>query len=167
MTARFGALLALLTLVPAAFVLWFMNAAVSAENESAQQRVREAYRGQLRLVRARLDPLWRGQVARLAVGGTPGERFERLVTSGVAEGVVVLDAAGMVVFPDAAARRRLLEMDAQRARDANVFLPTHAALRLSIALADAERPSPLPDTFRETSIAGVWALSSVDGRVIG
>jgi signal transduction histidine kinase len=167
MTTRFGALLALLTLVPAAFVLWFMNAAVSAENEAAQQRVREAYRGQLRLVRARLDPLWRSQVARLAVSGTPGERFERLVTSGMAEGVVVLDAAGTVIFPDAAARRRLLEMDAQRSRDANVFLPTHAALRLSIELADAERLLPLPDIFRETSIAGVWALSSVDGRVIG
>ena len=80
--------------------------------------------------------------------------------------MVVLDAAGTVVFPDAEARRRLQQMDAQRARDANVFLPTQAALRLSIELADAERPSPLPGTFRETSIAGVWALSSDDGRVI-
>jgi signal transduction histidine kinase len=166
-TKRLFALLVLLTLVPAAFVLWFMNAAVSAENESARQRVREAYRGQLRLVRARLDPLWRGQAVSLAVAGAPGERFERLVTSGVAEGVVVLDAAGTVVFPDAEGRRRLQQMDAQRATDANVFLPTQAALRLSIELVDAERPAPLSGTFRETTIAGVWALSSDDGRVIG
>ena len=166
MTTRLLALLVLLTLVPAAFVLWFMNAAVSAENESARQRVQEAYRGQLRLVGARLDPLWRAHTARLAVPGVPHEQFERLVTSGVAEGVVVLDAAGAVVFPDAAARRELQQMDALRARDRNVFLRTQGALRLSIDLADAERPSPMPGTFRETTIPGVWALSSDDRRLI-
>src|SRR5688572_3509907 len=165
-TRRLLALLVLLTLVPAAFVLWFMTAAVTAEGESARQQAREAYRGQLRLVRARLDPLWRAHAARLAVPGGPAERFERLVAGDLAEGVVLLDAAGQVVFPDAEARRRLQQMDAQRARDANVFLPTQAALRLSIELADAERPSPLPDAIRETSIAGVWALSSADGRII-
>jgi len=165
-TSRLFALLVLLTLVPAAFVLWFMNAAVTAENESARQRVREAYRGQLRLVRARLDPLWRAQAARLAGTGTPFDQFERLVTDGLAEGVVLLDDAGHVVFPDADARRRLRQMDDVRARDAKVFLPTQAALRLSIELADAERPSPLPGTLRETSIAGVWALSPDDGRVV-
>ena len=166
MTTRLVALLVLLTLVPAAFVLWFMNAAVSAENESARQRVQEAYRGQLRLVGARLDPLWHAHTARLAVPGAPHEQFERLVTSGVAEGVVMLDDAGAVVFPDGAARRELQQMDAQRARDRNVSLPTQAALRLSIELADAERPSPMPGAFRETSIPGVWALPSDDGHVI-
>jgi signal transduction histidine kinase len=165
-TTRFFTLLVLLTIVPAAFVLWFMNAAVTAESESARQQVREAYRGQLRLVRARLDPLWRAHAARLSAAGAPGERFERLVTAGDAEGVVVLGVAGEVVFPDAEARRRLRQMDAQRARDPNVFLPAQAALRLSIELVDAERPVPMPDTLRETSIPGVWALSSADGRVM-
>ena len=107
MTSRLFALLVLLTLVPAAFVLWFMNAAVTAESESARQRVREAYRGQLRLVGARLDPLWRAHTARLAGPGSPARRFEELVTSGLAEGLVVLDDAGNVVFPDREARRRL------------------------------------------------------------
>ena len=165
-TARLFALLVVLTIVPAAFVLWFMNAAVTAEGEAARQQVREAHRGQLRLVRARLEPLWRGHAARLSAAGTPDERFERLVAAGEADGVIVLDAGGGVVFPDAEARRRLAQMDAQRARDANVQLPTHAALRLSLELVDAERPAPLPDTIRETSIPGVWALSSADGRVI-
>ncbi|HEV8394187.1 MAG TPA: HAMP domain-containing sensor histidine kinase [Vicinamibacterales bacterium] len=166
MTSRLFALLVLLTLVPAAFVLWFMNAAVTAERESAQQRVREAYRGQLRLVRARLDPLWRAHAARLSAAGAPTDRFEELVTGGLAEGVVVLDASGNVRFPDREARRRLQQMDDLRARDRNVFLPTQAALRLSVDLVDAERVSPLPGTLRETSIAGVWALSSDDGRVV-
>ena len=57
-------------------------------------------------------------------------------------------------------------MDEQRARDRNVLLPTQAALRLSIELADAERTSPLADVIRETSIPGIWALSSPNGRVI-
>jgi hypothetical protein len=165
-TSRLFALLVLLTLVPAAFVLWFMNAAVTAESESARQRVREAYRGQLRLVRARLDPLWRAHAARLSGAGAPAGRFEQLITGGLAEGLVVLDAAGNVVFPDREARHRLQQMDELRARDRNVFLPTQAALRLSIELVDAERPSPLPGTLRETSIAGVWALSSDDGHVV-
>ena len=78
MTTRLLALLVLLTIVPAVFVLWFMRAAVTAESESSRQRVREAYRGQLRLVRSRLDPLWRLHVARLTGDGAPAERFDRL-----------------------------------------------------------------------------------------
>jgi hypothetical protein len=64
-------LLVLLTLLPSAGVLWFMNAAVTSESAAAQQRVMEAYRGQLRLVRARLDPLWRAHVAKLDATGSP------------------------------------------------------------------------------------------------
>ena len=58
-------LLALLTLVPAACVLWFMNEALARESESSRRRVLDAYRGQLRLVRERLDPLWRAHAAGL------------------------------------------------------------------------------------------------------
>src|SRR6185369_1071984 len=84
----------------------------------------------------------------------------------LAEGALFLDGAGRVTFPDADARRRLQQLDALRARDANVFLPTQAALRLSIQLADAERPSALQDSFRETSLPGIWAVSSGDGRLV-
>ena len=165
-TTRLLALLVVLTILPAAFVVWFMRAAVTAESESAGQRVREAYRGQLRLVRSRLDPLWRAHVARLSAHGTPTEQFERLVTGGVAEGVVVLDGSGRVLFPDADARHRLRQMDEQRAHAPNILLPTQAALRLSIELVDAERPSALPDSFRETSLPGIWELASGDGHLI-
>jgi signal transduction histidine kinase len=165
-TTRLLALLVLLTIVPAVFVLWFMRAAVTAESESARQRVREAYRGQLRLVRSRLDPLWRMHLARLTGDGPPAERFDRLITSGVAEGAIFLDASGRVLFPDADARRRLQQMDALRTRDANVVIPTQAALRLSIQLAEVERPSALQDAFRETSLPGIWAVASADGRLI-
>ena len=56
-------LLALLTVLPAACVLWFMNDALTRESATSHQRVLEAYRGQLRLVRSRLDPIWRAHAA--------------------------------------------------------------------------------------------------------
>jgi hypothetical protein len=75
-------LLALLTLVPAASVLWFMNEALARESEASRQRVLEAYRGQLRLVRERLDPLWRVHAASLdgaGADGAPQRHFDRLI----------------------------------------------------------------------------------------
>ncbi len=59
--ARVIALLVVLTVLPAACVLWFMTAALENDAAAAQQRILGAYRGQLRLVRSRLDGLWRTQ----------------------------------------------------------------------------------------------------------
>jgi len=53
-----------------------------------------------------------------------------------------------------------------RARAPNVFLGTQAALALSIEAVDAERLTPVPDGFRQTTVPDVWALSSPSGRVI-
>ena len=44
-------------------MLWFMNRGAAIGGVSGQRSVLEAYRGQLRLVRERLDPLWRAQAA--------------------------------------------------------------------------------------------------------
>ncbi len=189
-------LLVLLTLLPSAGVLWFMNAAVTSEAASAQQRVMEAYRGQLRLVRARLDPLWRAHVAQLDGSGSPERQFERLITQGHADGAVFLDEQAGVLYPeridsrlaDAAvdeirgveevarrlndyniptpARARLRLMNRLRARSPNVFLGTQAALALSIEMIDAGRLMPMPDVIHQTSVPDIWALSSASGRVI-
>src|SRR6185295_8438686 len=83
-------LILLLTLLPAAGVLWFMSAAVTSESASARQRVMEAYRGQLRLVRARMDPLWRAHAARLDGAGTPERQFSRLIADDLADGAMLL-----------------------------------------------------------------------------
>jgi signal transduction histidine kinase len=93
-------LLALLTLVPAACVLWFMNDALTRESETSRQRVLEAYRGQLRLVRARLDPLWRAQAASVDAAGDPERQFQQLIAGQMADGVVFLDRDGVATFPD-------------------------------------------------------------------
>jgi signal transduction histidine kinase len=166
-TTRLLVLLVLLTVLPAMGMLWLMNRAVAMETTAGQQQVLEAYRGQLRLVRSRLDPIWRAHAAHLEEGGaTPEQRFTRLVTQEQADGVLVLGDDGTLLYPDRAARDHLRLMEQQRMRDRNVWLPTQAALQLSIELADAERTTPLADVIRETSLPGIWAVSSPNGRVI-
>jgi signal transduction histidine kinase len=167
MTTRLLVLLVLLTALPAMGMLWLMNRAAAIETTAGQQQVLEAYRGQLRLVRSRLDPLWRAHAAHLEEGdATPEDRFTRLVTQEQADGVLVLDDNGTLLYPDRSARDQLRLMEQRRARDRNIWLPTQAALQLSIELADAERTTPLADVIRETSLPGVWAVSSPNGRVI-
>jgi len=206
---RVVVLLAILTIVPAACVLWFMTAAVANDEAAARQRIVAAYAGQLRLVRSRLDALWRAQANRLNTSGDPSAEFQRLITSEAAEGAVLLDASGYVAFPwtdsrgDLSAievhlasagslpppgretaihgladrlndyRRhlpagdRLRLMDDLRTLAPNVWLPTQAALRLSLDMVDAERPEPVPDVVRKTSVPDIWALTSQDRRTIG
>jgi signal transduction histidine kinase len=45
-------------LAPTAGVLWFMNEAINNQREASRQQLAEAYRGQLALVRDRLDAFW-------------------------------------------------------------------------------------------------------------
>jgi len=208
-SARLVVLIAVMTLLPAALVLWFMSATVASDAVAAQQRIAAAYRGQLRLVRSRLDALWRAQADRLNASGDPSTEFQRLITGEVAEGAVLLDASGYVAFPwtdaafdlaaiemrvaaahrllpparDAAVRDiadrlndynrhlpagdRLRLMDDLRSLSPNVWLPTQAALQLSLDMVDAERPEPVPDVVRKTSLPDVWALTSSGRHTIG
>jgi signal transduction histidine kinase len=208
-SARLVAVLVVLTLLPASLVLWFMNATVASDAVAAQQRIAGAYRGQLRLARSRLDALWRAQADRLSASGDPSREFQRLITSQVAEGALLLDEKGYIAFPwtdaagdlavidarvaaahrllppaqDAAVRGiadrlndysrhlpagdRLRLMDDLRSLSPNVWLPTQAALQLSLDMIDAERPEPVPDVVRKTNLPDVWALTSTGRRTIG
>jgi len=201
-------LLVVVTLLPAAFVLWFMNEAITTQAASAEQRMLEAYRGQLRLVRSRIDEHWRQQASALDGSGPAEKRFLKLIEEGTAEGLIAFDANGFIDYPDnsrvgsieavlepslasaergrtpskdaidriadrlndytmpLAAAERLMFMDRLRKLSPNVSLPTHAALRLSLDLLDAERPVPAPNALRETSLSDVWALTSADQRTI-
>ena len=165
MTTCLLVLLVLLTVLPAMGMLWLMNRAVTMETTAGQQQVLEAYRGQLRLVRSRLGPLWEHTPLTWRKV-TPDERFTRLVTKEQAEDVLVLGNDGTLLYPDRASRDQLRLMEQQRALDRNAWLPTQAALQLSIELADVERTTPLADVIRETSMPGIWAVSPPNGRVI-
>ena len=74
------------------------------------------------------------------------------MTQEQADGLLVLGDDGTLVYPDHDARDQLRVMEEQRARDRNVFLPTQAALQLSLEVADAERTAPLPEVIRQTSL---------------
>src|SRR5688500_18398927 len=94
-----GVLILLAALVPAAYVLWFTNDAISTQSAAARQRVLEAYRGQLRLVRSRIDAHWRDVAAQLDGKGDPVSRFTRLTLDEKADGVLVLNPDGSLAFP--------------------------------------------------------------------
>jgi signal transduction histidine kinase len=93
-------LLVVVTLLPAAFAVWFMNEAITTQASSARQRVLEAYRGQLRLVRSRIDANWRERASALDGSGPAETRFLKLIEDGTVEGLIVLDANGLVDYPD-------------------------------------------------------------------
>ena len=95
-------LLLLAVLAPTACVLWFMNEAINNQREAARQKLAEAYRGQLALVRDRLDAWWQKRADDLdqqAKEGRPPAAFARMVRQGLADAVIVLDENGSVVYP--------------------------------------------------------------------
>jgi hypothetical protein len=92
-------------LVPTASVLWFMNEAAKNQATLARQNLTDAYRGQLRLIRDGIDTYWAERLAALdanAGAGTPSD-FKRIVTSGLADSVILLNDDGTVAYPSLAA----------------------------------------------------------------
>jgi len=89
--------LVLAVLVPSGSVLWFMNDAARSQSESARQRVTEAYRGQLRLLRDRVDDWWKARAVALDAAA-PGGFLAALQASG-ADSAILLDAKGVAVYP--------------------------------------------------------------------
>src|ERR1039457_842573 len=86
-------------LLPTACVLWLMNEAIGNQRLLVRQRLGEAYRSQLSLVRDHLDAEWAVKAAALDEGETGGTAFLRIVNSGLADSAVILDSAGAPVYP--------------------------------------------------------------------
>jgi signal transduction histidine kinase len=97
-------LLLLAVLAPTACVLWFMNEAINNQREAARQKLVEAYRGQLVLVRDRLDSWWEKRAEELdrqARSGPAPVAFARMVREELADSVILLDENGAVAYPSA------------------------------------------------------------------
>jgi signal transduction histidine kinase len=94
------ALLVLLTLLPSAFVLWFMNEAVQVKSETSRRTTLEGYRAQLRLVRSRVEARWDAHAAQLNGTGEPAQRFEQLMLDEKGDGAILLDEFGLIAYPD-------------------------------------------------------------------
>src|SRR6185436_15563053 len=107
-------LLVLLTLLPAAFVLWFMNEAVQVQTEARRRVALEGYRAQLRLVRSRVEARWDAQAAQLNGTGPPAERFVRLMQDDKGDGAILLDDFGLITFPDRKGRGPGSDTDLER-----------------------------------------------------
>ena len=88
-------------LLPTASVLWFMNEAMTAALAEARQEITEAYGRQVRLVSTGTIELWRRRAEMLAVRDreAPAVAFARLVTSGIADAVIVIDENGAPAYP--------------------------------------------------------------------
>ena len=86
-------------LAPTACVLWFMNEAARSQAVAARQEVAEAYRGQLKLLREKIELSWEDRAAALDKGrGSPAD-FARAVRNGLADSVVYFAANGSVAYP--------------------------------------------------------------------
>src|SRR5579863_2605871 len=93
-------LLLLAVLAPTASVLWFMNAAVNNQRDASRRKLTEAYRGQLTLLRARVDSYWeqrQADLAREAQVAAPAA-FQHVVERGLADAAVVMKD-GSVTYP--------------------------------------------------------------------
>ena len=143
----FFVLLGLIVLVAASSLSWLMSEAVEAQSAAARQSVLDAYRGQLRLVRARIEAHWTVSAARLTHTDNPEEDFARLVQSCVAH---LGCSVGALVIPDrniAVCRTG----DGVPARDgADVLTQTHRQLlawtqqqRKSLVSNESNRPGAL------------------------
>src|ERR1700728_4163243 len=82
--------------VPTACVLWFMNEAARGQARAAKQSVAEAYRGQLRFIRDRVDAYWEGRANALerSAGAGDAADFARNVKAGAADSFIYLKRDG-------------------------------------------------------------------------
>ena len=106
--------------VPTGCVLWFMRQAAEGQAMAARESVMEAYRGQLRLIRDRVDSYWQDRASALEkeVGKAEPENFARLASMG--RTILLFRADGALAYPSAspiAADDLLAEQDWTVARN--------------------------------------------------
>jgi signal transduction histidine kinase len=85
--------------LPTGGVLWLMNQAIGNQRLLVREKLGDAYRSQLSLARDRLDAEWAAASSRLDAEGADGAAFFRIVTSGLADSAVILDASGAPIYP--------------------------------------------------------------------
>lgn len=150
-------LLVLLTLLPAAFVIWFMNEAVQVQSEASRRSTVEGYRAQLRLVRSRVEALWDAHAARLNGRGDPVQRFAGLMLAVEGDGAILFDEYGRIAFP-VTGQLRQLESDVRQQVQPALDLSSEVAARGGLALE--------PGVFQQTALRDVWAFPSADGMTV-
>jgi signal transduction histidine kinase len=151
------ALLVLLTLLPAACVLWFMNEAVQVQTEAGRRSTLEGYRTQLRLVRSRVESRWETFAAQLNGSGNPVKRFTEVTLDEGTDGAILFDERGAIAFPSESKERRL---------DPELLPMLRPLLDLSYEVAGRGGLALMPGVFQQTAIRDVWAFTSTDRRTV-
>jgi signal transduction histidine kinase len=97
------AALVLAALVPAMGVLWFMSVAMRNERLAVQERLTAVYANHLASLQPRVTAWAKERQTALHArdGKAPSENFAAVVRAGLADGVVVHDAAGKLLYPAA------------------------------------------------------------------
>ena len=94
-------LLLLVVVVPTACLLWFMTEAANNERMAVRQKLADVYGRELQAIQDGLGQAWQTRVAWLAEDGDelPALRFQQLVTSNVAESVLIFDTNNHILYP--------------------------------------------------------------------
>ncbi|HVG56173.1 MAG TPA: ATP-binding protein [Vicinamibacterales bacterium] len=150
-------LLVLLTLLPAACVLWFMNEAVQVQADASRRTTLEGYRAQLRLVRSRVEASWQAYAARLNGRGTLAQRFTEITLDEGGDGAILFDERGGVAFP-IESRLQTLDAALRPSLQPMVVLSSEVAARGGLAL--------VPGAFQQTAVSDVWAFTSADRMTV-
>jgi signal transduction histidine kinase len=149
-------LLVLLTVLPAACVLWFMNEAVQVQSEASHRAALESHRAQLRLVRSRVDARWDAYAAQLNGGGNLAERFTVVTLDQGSDGAILFDEDGRITFP---VESRLHNLDAEL----RSMLQPILDLSFEVARGGLTR---VAGAFQQTAIPDVWAFTSTDRMTV-
>jgi len=91
--------------VPTACVLWFMTEAMRNERLAVRQKLTAVYQSQLVAFEQRLHGYWEEKQVALGsvdAGAPAPEIFANLIEAGLADSVIVYDAAGRVTYPASA-----------------------------------------------------------------
>jgi len=99
------ALALLMFLVPTACVLGFLSATVQNERLAAKQKLVEAYRGYLPMLRDRLEKYWQMQSETLGTSAAQSPApaaFAACILDGLADAVIILNADGKPLYPNGA-----------------------------------------------------------------
>jgi signal transduction histidine kinase len=158
---RLTALLVIAVIVPSLCVLWFMNEAARNQADASRSAVLDAYRGQLRLVRARVNAYWEARAAELegSLTGSAASDFKRLTTGGDVDSVVILSGRGHPLYPSIASGNQQTTVAASRGAAAAQGL-VQSLLRTN------NRPAAI-DAITRYFIAGPTALArDSTGRLI-
>jgi len=150
-------LLVLLTLLPAACVLWFMNEAVQVQADASRRTTLEGYRAQLRLVRSRVEASWQAYAARLNGRGTLAQRFTEITLDEGGDGAILFDERGGIAFP-IESRLQNLDAELRPSLQPMVALSSEVAARGGLAL--------VPAAFQQTAVSDVWAFTSADRMTV-